>query len=347
MSRLEEGTRAASVERRASGATRRRARNVRLGAFIAVGLVVGLIVWIVLDRTGNGSPTSKRSNAVIVSPRGLLTIARAVRHPIYWVGTRAGSKYELTQTAEGRIYVRYLPTGTAAGVDKPYLTVGTYPLTNAYRATRSAASAPGATRLRIGRGSIAFYNSATPTSVYLAYRGTDYQIEVFDPSPQRARALVAAHRVVAVGGSAPSVAAQARPVAVTPAALATLANALHHPLYWAGARSGVRYELSQATGGRVFIRYLPKRVPLGSRRPFLTVGTYPLPNAYRATLKASRAAGATRLSVPIGAVAFFSSSHPESVYFAERGASIQIEVYDPNPDVARQVVESGNLQPIG
>jgi hypothetical protein len=320
---------------------------VRLGAIIAVGVVVGLVVWIVLDRTGDGTSTSKRSNAVIVSSHGLLTISRAVRHPIYWVGTRNDSKYELTQTSDGRIYVRYLPSGAEAGVDKPYLTVGTYPLRDAYRATRSASSAPGATRLHIGAGAIAFYNSATPTSVYLAYQGIDYQIEVFDPSLERARALVGAHRVVAVGGSEPSAPAQARPVAVTPAALATLAQALHHPLYWAGPRDGVRYELSQTTGGRVYIRYLPKRVPLGSRRPFLTVGTYPVTNAYRATLKASRAADATRLSVPSGAVAFFSSSHPRSVYFARRGTSIQIEVYDPNPDVARQIVESGQLQPIG
>ena len=43
-------------------------------------------------------------------------------------------------------------------------------------------------------GGVAFYTRGHPDNVYLAYPGSHYQIEVFDPSPGRAQHLVAAGR---------------------------------------------------------------------------------------------------------------------------------------------------------
>ena len=101
--------------------------------------------------------------------------------PLYWAGQRRGTTYELTQTPDGRVYVRYLPHGVQVGSGRPYLTVGTYPVANAYATTKAAASKPGAVPIRIS-GGIAFYDKSRPTSVYLAFPGVDEQIEVYDPS---------------------------------------------------------------------------------------------------------------------------------------------------------------------
>ena len=43
------------------------------------------------------------------------------------------------------------------------------------------------------------------------------------------------------------------------------------------------YELSQRSGGQVFVRYLPSGSKAGDTRPLLTVATYPVENAYNVT----------------------------------------------------------------
>ena len=74
-----------------------------------------------------------------VSLKGLKTLA-ALGIPIYWAGKRAGVTYELTKTADNRVFIRYLPAGVPIGSSKPYLTIGTYPLSNAFIVTRRLAA---------------------------------------------------------------------------------------------------------------------------------------------------------------------------------------------------------------
>jgi hypothetical protein len=49
--------------------------------------------------------------------------------------------------------------------------------------------------VRAPAGAIAFYTTARPQSVYLAYEGSDLQIEVFHPVPRQARRLVETGKV--------------------------------------------------------------------------------------------------------------------------------------------------------
>jgi len=117
--------------------------------------------------------------------------AREVGHAVYWLGRRLGTRLELrVVTAARYVYVRYLPAGVAVGDRRQALTVATYAVGNGYQATRAAAKAPGAVRVPARGGAVAFYDSGRPTSIYLAYPGSPLQIEVFDPSPARARAIV-------------------------------------------------------------------------------------------------------------------------------------------------------------
>jgi len=176
-------------------------RRVRVGAVIAVALLIGLVVWLLL-RDGNShsstSPIPKGSKAVPISLQGLGTIA-SLGIRIYWVGERRGSTYELTKTADNRIFIRYLPAGVPIGSDKQYLTIGTYPFRDAFAATGRLARKSTSVGIGIGKNGVAFYDRGTPTSVFLAYRGSDYQIEVYDPSARQAQQVVASGQVRAVG----------------------------------------------------------------------------------------------------------------------------------------------------
>lgn len=141
-----------------------------------------------LTLLARGSASAEGPRAASASD--LAAFAREVGHPVYWAGPRPPTTLELSRTAEGNVLVRYLPAGAAAGDRRPSLTVGTYPVGNGFEATLAAASDPGAVRVKVADGAVAFYNADRPTSVYLAYPGSGEQIEVFDPSPARARALV-------------------------------------------------------------------------------------------------------------------------------------------------------------
>jgi len=135
--------------------------------------------------------------------------------------------------------------------------------------------------------------------------------------------------------------------AVSLATLTALPASLGHPVYWAGPRAGTTYELTRTPDGRVYIRYLTGGAKVGSPLPdFLTVGTYVVPNAEAAVAAAAAQPGAVR--VPLrGGTAFYNRARPTSVYFAYAGSDVQVETYDPSAAVARQLVETGAIKPIG
>ena len=94
--------------------------------------------------------------------------------------------------------IRYLPNGVPIGVDVPYLTVGTYPVKGAFAVTSKLAAQQGSVRIPVGKNRVATYSSSRPTNVYLAEKGRNYQIEVYDPTPQRAQQLVRSGQIEAV-----------------------------------------------------------------------------------------------------------------------------------------------------
>jgi hypothetical protein len=316
---------------------------VRAGTVVAIALVAFGATWLATSGGGR-KPEQPKAQASIVSAADLRTLSGALRQPIYWAGPQAGKSYELTRASGGRIYIRYLPPGVTAGSAEALPTVGTYPLKGALATTKRAAQSGDAVRISIGGSGIAFYSRHSPANVYLAFSGSSYQVEVFDPSPTRAHELVASGRIVPVGAVAPS---EARAHAVTPAALAALQHSVGHGVYWAGAMPGGTYELTQTGGGRIYVRYLPRGVPVGTTRNFLTVGTYPLANAFSVTRRLAREASAMHVDAGRGAVAFSSRNAPTSVYVAFRGSPVQIEVYDPVPARARALVTSGKIVPVG
>jgi hypothetical protein len=312
------------------------------GAVLLVA-VIGLLIWL-LVRDDGGSTVGK-APAHGVSIRDLAALPRTVHHPVYWAGPQPGMTYELSRTKDGRIYVRYLPPKVKVGTAKPsYLTVGTYPQPHAFATLRATAKKQRSRTIRVAGGGLAFQYRDKPTSVYLAYPGSDFQIEVFHPSAARALQLVASGHVKPVG-TPPVTPAGATTVSVQE--LKDLAVKLGHPVYWAGEQSGYRYELTRTRDGSVYVRYLPQGASVGERQPdYLTVGTYPQKGALR-ILKAT----ATKNHVPIlelgnNGLAFVDAKHPTSVYVAYPSIDLQVEVYDPSPKRARQLVTSGQIAPV-
>jgi hypothetical protein len=224
------------------------------------------------------------------------------------------------------------------------LQVTTVPLEDAFAATTSAARKKGAVRLRLASGSTAYYERSHPETVFLARAGSRYQVQVTGTSATQARRLVSAGRVVAVEGARPTIQASLR--AATPRQLRALARNLHHPLYWLGRQPGVTYELTQAPGGKVYIRYLPAGEKLGTNTPYPTVGTYPVQNAYAAMQRLAKGTPSLVIHAPGRALAVVDAGHPTNVHLAYPGSNYQIEVFDSSPTKARKAVATGEVQAV-
>lgn len=172
--------------------------HLRLGALIAVGLAAFLVGWMVMNRSDD-APPARGSAASAASESELKAFADSVSHPVYWAGPKEGYTYELTQTTNGLVYVRYLPEGTDVGDPRSqFLTVGTYPRAGAFAELQRAAKAKGAVSLKVGDDGLAVFSQSRPTSVYLGYPDAKYQVEVFHPSPDEARRLALSGAVVPV-----------------------------------------------------------------------------------------------------------------------------------------------------
>src|SRR5436190_1452509 len=197
----------------AAAAYARKPVVVIIAAVVALAAIAGITLWLTLGG-GGGGRRANRAPATATSIQRLYSFATSVRHPIYWAGPQPRFTYELSRTKDGRVYIRYLPRGVKTGNTNPnYLTVGTYPQANAFATLRATAKTQGIRTLHLAGGGLAFQYKTRPTSVYLAYPQSNYQIEVFDPSPTRALELVTSGQVKPVGGP-PRTAARPKAVSV-------------------------------------------------------------------------------------------------------------------------------------
>lgn len=175
-----------------------------------VVLVTGVVALFLLLRSGEeeiatGPPptasatTGTTGAATTTSPARLGTISMQLDRPIYWVGEQSGAAYELTETGDGQLYVRYLTRGAKAGDERPdFLTVGTYPQEEPLAMVEKAAARAGAQTEELADGGLAVANRPRPNSWYLAYPDGGELVEVFSPKADRARELVRRGRVVPV-----------------------------------------------------------------------------------------------------------------------------------------------------
>ncbi|HMI80959.1 MAG TPA: hypothetical protein VK480_04150 [Solirubrobacterales bacterium] len=150
--------------------------------------------------------------------------------------------------------------------------------------------------------------------------------------------------------SAPSpeaTAPAAQEVALVPeAGLLVAMKGAGYPVYWAGPRVGVQYEVSRPEAGRTYVRYLPKGVEAGSERQFLTVGSYEQEDAIDSIRELGQKPGAILTQIAGGGSAYAEGPKATSAYLAFPGVNTQIEVFDPKAGEALRLIRSGAIVPV-
>lgn len=164
---------------------------------VLVLLAVAATIVAVLRMGGDGGKSFKLELGVptAASASDLRAFASPSR-PVYWIGPANSGTLEVTRTARGAVFVRYLPAGVAVGDRAPsYTTIATYSTPDAYATTQHSSGFRGFRHAEAPNGGLAVWRVKLPTSVYLAFPNSDYLVEVFDPSPRRARSLALSTRV--------------------------------------------------------------------------------------------------------------------------------------------------------
>ena len=126
------------------------------------------------------------------------------------------------------------------------------------------------------------------------------------------------------------------------------AQRLGYPIYWAGERSKTDLELAEADSGRVYVRYLDEGTEAGTRSTkFMTVATYPVPNATAALRRALKTRPDAELARgDDGAVVLIDPNTPGSVRLAYPGSDQQVELYTPNVRESIRLATNGSIQPV-
>lgn len=178
-----------------------RRRRIVIAATAGLAVLAALVLWLALKGDGSSKSTGTAATPPrVVTTSELRQIATGLGFPLYWAGPLNGARIEYTTTSNGRYFVRYL-TGSAKAGDprRAFLTVGTYPQDGAYQTVLSASKVSAATYARTKSGALVVNDRRRPTSVYFSFPGAKFQVEVYDPSPARARRLVldgTVHRVI-------------------------------------------------------------------------------------------------------------------------------------------------------
>lgn len=136
------------------------------------------------------------------------------------------------------------------------------------------------------------------------------------------------------------------PVATTGEDLVTLSQELHQPVYWSGSIPDTNLELTKTVHG-YYVRYLAKDTPIGDPSPdFLTVGTYPTISAFDDLRRYAAHTHAHPVRIRNGGLALKVPGSPTSVFFAYPHEDVQVEVYDPHPGRALELVRSGQVRAV-
>jgi hypothetical protein len=169
-----------------------------------MAIVAVLIVWIVVVHTRPGPvtfiatpqqattttvPATATINPVVLDRAALVAHVAALTQPVYWIGSQRARRFELRRSPDGSVILRYLPPGVPPGSNAAVISIGTYPLANAFAVTSELGQQKGNARARRPDGAVAVYRTSRPTNVYVAYPRSAYQVEVFSPDPAEARKI--------------------------------------------------------------------------------------------------------------------------------------------------------------
>jgi hypothetical protein len=154
--------------------------------------------------------------------------------------------------------------------------------------------------------------------------------------------------LLALGGGDDASTSESGPRTLSADALGEELSGKNPPVYWAGEQPGAEVELSRPAEDRTYVRYLTGDAKAGDERPdFLTVGTYLLADPVKALKRQAHESGGVLGTAPGKATVYFNRDEPQSVYLAYPGVDVEIEVFDPSFSRALQLVNSGQIVPVG
>jgi len=158
-----------------------------LAAVLAAG---GAFAAVVLTRDAAPALPAAGTPALL-SAATLEAVVAETGHGVYGVTAPAGTRPEVTRGSDGEVWVRYLDHYAKLGDPRAdYLTVGTYPRSDALAAAKAAAQGDRSRSAELPDGGLMLWNLDRPESVYAAGPGSDLLVEVYCPDPAQARELV-------------------------------------------------------------------------------------------------------------------------------------------------------------
>ena len=117
------------------------------------------------------------------------------------------------------------------------------------------------------------------------------------------------------------------------------------PFYWIGPKKGYHYEYQRLSNGNIYVRYLPKGVPVrGMPGKVPIIVTFPFPHAYT-RLKAGAHGGG--VAGPNGSFVWVGADYPKAAYVTWPHVPYEVEVYSPNARKAARIAKSGNVTTVG
>lgn len=185
---------------------RKRLPYIITGVALASSLLTFALTWAIIGSrpvsvtfalpksTGQVSSTPVPANTVATNSGSsgqtalteseLRAEVKVVGGPVFWSGAMPGALYTFNHISAGRDYIRYLPNGHGlSDTQQNYLVIATYKEANAFATIQAAAKLKTGVSLTNSDGSVVYYAKATPTHVYMAFKGLGFQIEIFDPLP--------------------------------------------------------------------------------------------------------------------------------------------------------------------
>jgi hypothetical protein len=122
-------------------------------------------------------------------------------------------------------------------------------------------------------------------------------------------------------------------------------GAINGPVYWAGPKDNVQYELTITNAGTFYLRYLPEGTAVGDPgENFLSVATYPNIDGYDNLVQAGAREGATAVLTEGGALIVATPEAPLSTYFSFEGSTFQVEVFSPDEGASMELVKAGTVE---
>lgn len=138
--------------------------------------------------------------------------------------------------------------------------------------------------------------------------------------------------------------AQKAGIALSEAELKSAVSRLGSTVYWVGPLKDAKYALDVNEAGATFVRYLPNGEGIDdTAKKYLIIATYRVNAAYDAVRAAGNEQDGIGLMTADGAAVYYNKNATTNVYMAFPGQDLQIEVFDPSPGRALQLVNTSGL----